>query len=118
MLLMSIYFLFRKFNFFVYVQVGDSSGRKILTDTLQSKEILVGKTKVGKILKEINPNAQKVREYSAGRSLNPKVYKADYFGQKIYYDQNEKLGMYGVFMPVLKMDIQGKLLAIVLWQKK
>ena len=32
----------------------------------------------------------------AGRSFNPKVYKADYFGHKLYVNQNEKLAMYGV----------------------
>ena len=32
----------------------------------------------------------------AGRSFNPKVYKADYFGHKLHVDQNEKLVMYGV----------------------
>ena len=68
----------------------------MLTGALRSKGIHVGETKVGKILKEINPNAQKARQYSVGRSLNPKVYKADYFGHKIHYDQNEKLGMYGI----------------------
>ena len=52
--------------------------------------------KVGKILKEIYPNAEKTREYSAGECLNPKVCTADYFGHKIHYDQNKKLGMYGV----------------------
>ena len=32
----------------------------------------------------------------AGRSFNPKAYKADYFGHKLHVDQNEKLVMYGV----------------------
>ena len=32
----------------------------------------------------------------AGRSFNPKVYKADYFGHKLHVDKNEKLVMYGV----------------------
>ena len=31
----------------------------------------------------------------AGRLLNPRVYTAEYFGQRNLYDQNKKLGMYG-----------------------
>ena len=65
----------------------------MLSGALRCKGIHVGETKLGKSLKEINLNAQKARQYSAGRSLNPKVYKTDYFGHKIHYDQSEKLGM-------------------------
>ena len=68
----------------------------MLTGALVSKGILVDERKVGKILKDINWNARKAREYSVGKRLNPKVYKADYFGHKIHYDQNDKLGMYKV----------------------
>lgn len=68
----------------------------MLSGALRSKGIQIGETKVGKVLYEINPNAQKRRGSTAGRSLNPKTYKADYFGHKIHFDQNEKLGMYGV----------------------
>lgn len=52
----------------------------MLYGTLQSRGIRIGKTKVG----------------TAGRSLNPRVYHADYFGHKIHFDQNEKLGMFGI----------------------
>ena len=68
----------------------------MLTDALLINGIHVGETKIEKFLKEFNPNAQKARQYSAGRSLNPKVYKAYYFGYKIHYDQKEKLGIYEI----------------------
>ena len=90
----------------------------MLTGTLRSKGSLVGETKIGKILKEINPNAQKAREYSAGRSLNPKVYKADYFGHKIHYDQNEKLGMYGVVHVCARDGYSGKIVGHATMAKK
>ena len=90
----------------------------MLTVTLRSKGILVGETKVGKILKEINPNAQKTREYSAGRSLNPKVYKVDYFGHKIHYDQNEKLGMYGEVHVCARDGYSGKIVGHATMAKK
>ena len=55
------------------------------------------KGKIGKILGEINPEAQRKRQNVAGQLLNPKTYNAEYFGHKIHYNQNEKLGMFGVF---------------------
>ena len=81
----------------------------MLTGALLIKGIHVGETKIEKILKEFNPNAQKARQYSAGRSLNPKVYKADYFGHKIHYDQNEKLGMYGIVHVCARDVFSGKI---------
>ena len=49
---------------------------------------------MGKLLGEINPEAQTKKQNVAGRSLNPKVYNAKYFGGKIHHDQNEKLEMF------------------------
>ena len=68
----------------------------MVTGMLRSEGINVGEVKVGKLLREINPTASTNRCQNAGRNLNPKTYKADYFGQKIHIDQNEKLVMYGV----------------------
>ena len=51
---------------------------------MKAKGINVGETKIGKILGEINPEAQRKRQNVAGRSLNPKVYNAEYFGHKIH----------------------------------
>ena len=90
----------------------------MLTSALRSKGILVGEAKVGNILKEINPNAQKARQYLAGRSLNPKVYKADYFGPKIRYGQNEKLGMYGVVHACSRDGYSGKIVGHAKMAKK
>ena len=87
-----------KFNDFTLQcsKVGESYGCKMLHGVMKVKGINVGERKIGKILDEINPEAQKKRQNVAGRSLNPKVYNAEYFGHKIHYDQNEKLGMFGV----------------------
>ena len=114
--LKNIYFLFRKFNFLrIFVGLGELW---MLTSALRSKGILVGETKVGNILKEINPNAQKARQHSAGRSLNPKVYKADYFGPKIHYGQNEKLGMYGIVYVCARDGYSGKIIGHAKMAKK
>ena len=43
----------------------------------------------------------------AGRSFNPKVHKADYFGHKLHIDQNEKLVIYGVTHVVARDGYSG-----------
>ena len=60
---------------------------------LRSNGVRVGERRVGKSLRKVNPHASARRAQTAGRSLNPKVYKADYFGHKLHIDQNEKLVM-------------------------
>lgn len=34
--------------------------------------------------------------FKGARNLNPTPYQADYMGQKVHMDQNEKLAMFGV----------------------
>ena len=68
----------------------------MMTGALRSEGIRVGEKMVGRVLNKINPTATNKRRTNAGRSLNPKQYKADYFGHKVHVDQNEKLVMYGV----------------------
>ena len=63
---------------------------------MKIKRINVGKTNVGTILGEINPEAQTKRQNVAGHMLNLKVYYAKYFDDKTHYDQQEKFGMFGV----------------------
>ena len=43
-----------------------------------------------------DPSTQAECCMQAGRSFNPNVYKADYFGHNLHVDQNEKLVMYGI----------------------
>ena len=63
---------------------------------MKVKGINLGETKIGTILGEINPEPQTKRQNVAGHSLNPKIYNAKYFDDKVNYDQNEKLGMFRV----------------------
>ena len=67
-----------------------------MTGRLRSIGVSISERKVGNALKKICPSTQAERCMQAGRSFNPKVYKADYFGHKLHVDQNEKLVMYGV----------------------
>ena len=87
-----------KFSVFTLqcTKVGENCGSKMMHVVMKSKVINVSETKIGKIFGEINPEAQRKRQNVADRSLNPKIYNAKYFGQKIYYNQNEKLGMFRV----------------------
>ena len=89
--------------------MGERYGRKMLHGVMKAKGINVGETKIGKILGEINPEAQRKRQNVAVRSLNPKVYNAEYFGHKIHYDQNEKLGMFGVVHVCARDGFSGKI---------
>ena len=79
-----------------YVKVGGNYGRKMMMDRLRSMGVSISERKVGNALKKVCPSTQAERCMQAGRSFNPKVYKADYFGHKLHVDQNEKLVMYGV----------------------
>ena len=76
-------------------KVGENYGCKMMHGVMKAKGINVGKTKIGKLLVEINSEAQAKRQNVVCCSLNPKVYSTKYFGNKMHYDQNEKLGMFG-----------------------
>ena len=65
---------------FSYVQVDGNYGRKMMTGRLRSMGVSISERKVGNALKKICPSTQAERCIQAGRSFNPKVYKADYFG--------------------------------------
>ena len=67
-----------------------------MTGLLSSYGIRVGERRVGKSLSQVNPNYQHSRRTATARKLNPLPYRAEYFGQKLHMDQNEKLVMFGV----------------------
>ena len=84
-------------------KVGESYSRKMMHGVMKAKG------KIGKILGQINPEAQRKRQNVAGHLLNPKTYIAEYFGHKIHYNQNEKLGMFGVFHVCPRDGFSGKI---------
>ena len=55
-----------------------------MTDLLRSKGVCVGEGKVRQSLKRLDPVSHQIRHETAGRSLNPKCYNADYFGHKVH----------------------------------
>ena len=84
-------------------------GRKIVHGVMKAKRINVGETKIGKLLSEINPEAQPKRQNVVGRSLNPKVYNAKIFVDKINYEQNEILGIFRVARVCARNGFSGKI---------
>ena len=68
-----------------------------MTDYLrQNHNIKVSKTRVGKTLKAATPINNQSLCSRTSRAVNPIPYRADYFGHKIHFGQNEKLIAYGV----------------------
>lgn len=79
------------------LQVGPTYGRKMMTGYLNSKHnTRIGQNRVGDALKVAAPNYHQRRRTNTARQVNPIPYRADYFGEKVHIDQNEKLVMYGV----------------------
>ena len=89
--------------------LGENYGRKLLHGVMKVKGINVGKRKIGTILKEMNPEAQMMRQNVANYLLNQKVCNAKYFGDKIHSDQNEKLEMFGVAHVCARDRFSGKI---------
>ena len=78
------------------VKNGGNYGRKMMTGRFRSMGVSILERKVGNALKKICPSTQAEWCMQAGRSFNPIVYKADYFGHELHVDQNGKLVMYDV----------------------
>ncbi|XP_013421241.1 uncharacterized protein LOC106181414 [Lingula anatina] len=89
-------------------EVGTTYGRKMMTGYLRSKGIKAGETRVGKVLREENPNHQR-RQVS--KNLNPIPYQAAYFRHKMHIDQNEKLVMFGVTHVLARDGFSGKIVS-------
>ena len=76
--------------------VGHSYGRRTMHGLLSAQGVRVGVDRVGRSLRRVAPGPQLARTRRARRHLNPPPYSARFFGDKLHFDQNEKLSMYGV----------------------
>ena len=85
----------------------------MLTGYIKAKGTNISDKVVGDLLKEIDPEQSERRKSAAARNLNPKVYHADHFGQKLHIDQNEKLAMYGVTHVCTRDGYSGMIVAFV-----
>ena len=80
---------------------------------LRSKGYKISEGVVGKHLNKVNKTSSQKRAHVALRSLNPKVYRENYFGEKLHIDQNEKLVMYGVTHVCARDGYSGLIVAFV-----
>ena len=80
---------------------------------MKAKGINISETKTGKILCEINPEAQRKRQNVANRSLNPKVYNAKYFGHNFITIRIKNWESLELFMRALEMDFPIKQLGML-----
>ena len=78
------------------VKVVGNYGKKMMTGRSRSMGDSISERNIGIALKKMCPSTQAERCMQAGRSFNPEVYKADYFGHKLHVDQNGKFVMSGV----------------------
>ena len=84
----------------------------MLTGYLRSKGTSISENTVAKVMKKIYPYHASERHFKAARNLNPKPYHADYFGQKLYVDQNEKRGMCGATHMIARDGYSGMVVVI------
>ena len=83
--------------------VGHSYGRRTLHGLLRSEGINVSQRRIGSSLQHVFPHAHTQRAGTMRRHINPVPYRASYFGEKLHFDQNEKVNMYGI-VHVLPID--------------
>ena len=84
-------------------QVGHSYGRRTLHELLRSEGLHVSQRRVGHSLSCVFPQAHFQRTATMNMHVNPVPYSALFFGEKLHFDQNEKMNMYGV-IHVLAID--------------
>ena len=70
---------------------------------LRSEGINISQRRIGQALRLLFPIAHYERVMTSLRHINPVPYQASYFGEKLHFDQNEKLNMF-VCVHVLAID--------------
>ena len=83
----------------------------MMAGLLRINGIYVGVGKVRQYPKRLDPSFHQIRHETAGRSLNPKCYNENYFGHKVYRDQNEKLEMFEVTHAMTRNGYSGMIVA-------
>ncbi len=81
---------------FFFSKVGPSYGRKMMKGFLASQGIHVGEKRVAAALQRAHPLYHLTRVQHTHRQVNPIPYRANYFGEKLHIDQNEKLTAFGI----------------------
>ena len=82
-----------------------------MSGVLASRGFHVSEVRVGHSLQCVDPGHHRQRRENSYRQLNPLIYRADYFGEKLHIDQNEKLVMFGVTHVAAIDGFSGKIVA-------
>ena len=73
---------------------------------------------VGDSLRRVNPEYCARRVQNTHKQINPILYFADYFEQKVHIDQNEKLVMFGITHVCAMDGFSGKIVAFATMARK
>ncbi|MDA8002189.1 MAG: hypothetical protein MPL62_12995 [Alphaproteobacteria bacterium] len=73
----------------------------------------VSEIRIGAALKRVDPSHHAVRQTRTLQHTNPVPYRADYFGEKVHIDQNEKLVMFGCTHVCAIDGFSGKIVGFV-----
>ncbi len=84
-----------------------------MTGMLASQGFRVSELRIGESLQRMNPGYHHKRQTRTERQTNPVPYRADYFGEKLHIDQNEKLVIFGVTHVCGVDDYSGKIVAFI-----
>lgn len=66
-----------------------------MTGLLASQGVHASQRRIGTALQRVNPGHHGLRQTTTLQRTNPIPYRANYFGEKLHIDQNEKLVMFG-----------------------
>ena len=75
--------------------VRPTYGRCMMKGYLSVQGVQIGEKRIGASLQRLDPSQHYTRQQQMHRVTNPVPYCAEYFEEKLYIDQNEKLVMFG-----------------------
>ena len=83
----------------------------MLKGYLLSKRVAISDRHLRSAIPQIAPLQHMQRQLGQVDRTNPRLYHADYYGEKLHLDQNEKLNMYGVTYVLARDGYSGKITA-------
>ena len=90
----------------------------MMTGYVRSKGLPLSGKQVAKSLRRVNPADHARRREDTVRRRNPVPYNALYYGNKLHFDQNEKLGMYGCTFYALSDGCSSRIIKLFSMPKK
>ncbi len=85
-----------------------------MTGLLTSQGIVCVESRVGRSLERVSSSYHERRRTRTERQTNPLPYRANYFGEKLHIDQNEKLIMFGMTHVCAIDGFSGKIVGFII----